>query len=182
MMKNKKVLVISTSLRKGGNSDLLTDAFIDGAKANGNSIEKVSLSSKKIGFCKGCLVCQEKKPCVIKDDANEIVVKIKEADVIVFATPVYFYEMSGQMKTLLDRTNPLFVDDYKFRDIYLLATCADEDENSIDNLISGLEGWIKCFEKAALCGVVKGVGIDGYGDVKNHQNILDQAYKMGKNI
>ena len=181
-MENKNVIVISTSLRKGGNSDLLADAFVKGAMEKGNHVEKISLVSQDIHFCKGCLVCQKGTECIIKDDANEIIHKIKDADVIVFATPVYFYEMSGQMKTLLDRTNPLFIDDYHFRDVYLLATCADENEKSIDNLIHGLYGWIDCFEHSSLRGVIKGVGIDQYGDVNNHHDILEQAYEMGKNI
>lgn len=181
-MENKNILVISTSLHKGGNSDLLADSFIKGAKENTNHVEKVSLVDQDIHFCKGCLVCQKTNSCVIKDDANSIINKIKEADVVVFSTPVYFYEMSGQMKTLLDRTNPLFSDEYNFRDIYLLATCADENEKSIDNLISGLNGWIECFDKSTLKGVIKGVGIDQYGDIKNHQDVLNKAYIMGKNI
>lgn len=111
-----------------------------------------------------------------------IIEKMKKADVIVFATPIYFYEMSGQMKTLLDRTNPLFVDDYQFRDIYLLTTSADEDESSMDGAIKGLEGWIECFEKTELKGVIKGVGVDQYGDIVNHQDLLKKAYEMGKTV
>ncbi|WP_041139815.1 flavodoxin family protein [Beduini massiliensis] len=179
-MKNKKVYIISTSLRKSGNSDVLADYFMKGALEAGHDVEKVSLADREIHFCKGCLVCQQKKPCVIQDDADQIINKIKEADIVVFATPVYFYEMSGQMKTLLDRTNPLFADDYQFRDIYLLATCADQNEKSIDHLIDGIGGWIECFEKSQLKGVVKGVGIDHYGDVKEHISILEEAYAMGK--
>lgn len=82
---------------------------------------------------------------------------MKDAEVIAFATPIYFYEMCGQMKTLLDRSNPLFPSDYAFRDIYLLATAADSAESSMDGAVKGLEGWIACFEKAALRGVVRGM-------------------------
>lgn len=176
------ILVISTSPRKAGNSDVLANQFIKGASENGHNVEKISLINKDVQFCKGCLVCQQKKPCVIKDDANEIVKKMKSADVIVFATPIYFYEMCGQMKTLLDRTNPLFIEDYKFRDIYLLATCADDDENAIDGAIKGLQGWIACFEKSVLKGVIKGLGIDQYGEVKNHKEVMNEAYLLGKAI
>ena len=98
---NKKVLVISTTLRKGGNSDILSDSFIKGAQEAENIVEKISLIGKKIEFCRGCLSCQETEKCIIKDDANEIIEKIKNSDVIVFSTPIYFYEMAGQMKTLL---------------------------------------------------------------------------------
>ena len=98
---SKKVLIISTSPRKNGNSEILADAFTRGAKEAGNIVEKISLYNKTIGFCKGCLSCQKTQRCIIRDDVNEIIKKMFLTDVIVFATPVYFYEMCGQMKTLL---------------------------------------------------------------------------------
>lgn len=177
----KKVLVITTSLRKNSNSTALADAFAKGAEESGNKIEKISLIDKSIAFCNGCLACQKTQKCVIKDDSNEIVEKMKNADVIVFATPIYYYEMSGQMKTLLDRANPLFPSDYKFRDIYFLASAAENEEDTMDKAISGLEGWIDCFEKAKLKGVVNATGVDSEGDIKNHYS-LNTAYEMGKNI
>lgn len=109
----KKVLVISTSLRPRSNSEALADEFVRGAQEAGNEVEKVTLRGKDIRFCKGCLVCQKTQECVIKDDdAPAIVRKMYEADAICFATPIYYYEMSGQMKTLLDRANPLYTMDY----------------------------------------------------------------------
>ena len=62
---SKKVLVISTSLRKNSNSETLADAFLAGAKASGNQVEKSSLRGKKIAFCQGCLACQNTQKCVI---------------------------------------------------------------------------------------------------------------------
>lgn len=108
--------------------------------------------------------------------------KMKHSDVIVFATPIYFYEMSGQMKTLLDRSNPLYASDYQFRDIYLLATAADDDITCMDRCIEGLHGWITCFEHASLKGVIKGVGVDGFGEVKEKTKLLSLAYDMGKQV
>ena len=117
----KKVLVISTSIRSNSNSEKLAEAFADGAKAAGNEVELISLKNKTIAFCKGCLACQQTGHCVIKDDANAIADKMLEADVIAWATPIYYYEMSGQMKTMIDRANSLFPKDYKFQDVYLLT-------------------------------------------------------------
>lgn len=121
----KKVLVISTSLRPVSNSDILADAFARGAAEAGHEVEKIRLGGKKIGFCTGCLVCQRTQRCVIRDDAPEIVQKMKESDVVALAMPVYYYELPGQLKTLLDRANPLFPGDYAFRDIYILASAAE---------------------------------------------------------
>ena len=108
-----KVLVISTSLRAKSNSDIMTECLVKGAKAAGHEVEQISLKGKELKFCIGCLACQKTQKCVLKDDAVWIAEKVKNADTLVFATPIYYYEMSGQMKTLLDRLNPLYPSDYK---------------------------------------------------------------------
>lgn len=179
---SKRVLVISTSLRKGSNSDVLADEFLRGAEKVGNKVEKINLTNKELRFCIGCLACQKTGHCVLKDDANEIVNKMHNSDVIVFATPIYFYEMAGQMKTLLDRSNPLFPSDYKFRDIYLLATAAESSKSAMDGAIKGLQGWVDCFEKANLTDIVYGVGVDDAETISKSSDLLQTAYHMGQNI
>ena len=178
---NKKVFVISTSPRKGGNSDTLADAFVRGAREAGNDVEKVTLYDKAIGFCRGCLACQSTQRCVIHDDADSIARKMLTADVLVFATPIYYYGMCGQMKTMLDRANPLFPADYQFRDIYLLAAAAEEDEHTVDGAVTGLQGWIDCFEKAHLAGTVFAGGVTSVGEIQGHP-ALQKAYEMGKKL
>lgn len=178
----KKVLIISASPRKGGNSEILADEFATGAREARHEVEKVCLYDKTINFCKGCLACQKTQRCVIHDDANAIVQKMKEADVLAFATPVYYYEMCGQMKTMLDRTNPLFPSDYAFQDIYLLASAADAEESAVDGAVNGLKGWIACFEKAQLKGVIRGVGAANPGDIRKMSSRLEEARTMGKNV
>lgn len=175
----KKVLVLSTSPRKGGNSDILADAFIRGACKAGHEVEKISLRDKDIRFCTGCLACQKTQSCVIHDDAPAIVRRMQQAEVVVFATPVYYYAMCGQMKTLLDRANPLFPAAYAFRDIYLLAAAADESESAVDGVVNGLNGWIACFDKCRLRGVVRGVGATLPGDILQKPAALAAAEKMG---
>ena len=178
---SKSVLILSTSLRKGGNSDTLAEEFARGAREAGNQVEKIELYDKTIRFCKGCLVCQKTLRCVIRDDANAIAQKMLTADVIVFATPIYYYEMCGQMKTMLDRANSLYPADYAFRDIYLLATAADADKSAIDGAVKGLGGWIACFEKAHLAGTVFGGGVDGIGTIQGNPALKD-AYEMGRRV
>lgn len=177
---SKKVLVISTSPRKGGNSEVLADEFIRGAVDSGYDAEKICLYDKQINFCKGCLACQKTQKCVIRDDASEIIGKMVSADVIAFATPIYYYEMSGQMKTLLDRSNPLYSSDYAFRNIYLLASAADDDENAVEGAVHGLGGWIACFEKTHIAGVAFANGVNDVGDISGH-SALKKAYELGKN-
>lgn len=176
----KKILVLSTSPRKGGNSDMLADAFIEGAREAGHEVEKVCLREKDIRFCKGCLACQKTLSCVIHDDAPAIVRSMQRADVLVFATPVYYYAMCGQMKTLLDRANPLFPAEYAFRDVYLLAAAADAHESAVDGVVNGLNGWISCFDKSRLRGVVRGVGATLPGDIRRKPAALEAARQLGR--
>lgn len=178
---NKKVLIITSSLRANSNSDALASAFADGARASDSTVEVISLKDKSIGFCRGCMACQKTQRCVIRDDAAELAEKIKNADAVAFATPVYYYELAGQLKTLLDRCNPVFPSDYAFRDVYLLATAADEDESAMEGPVKGMEGWVSCFEKARLAGTVFAGGVDGPGTIHGH-TALQAAYDMGKAI
>lgn len=178
---SKKVLVISTSPRKGGNSDRLAEEFAKGAREAGHSVEKISLRDKDIRFCKGCLSCIKTQRCIMEDDAAAMVQAMRDTDVIVFATPIYYYGMSGQMKTLLDRANPLYTADYRFRDIYLLAAAAEAAEQTVDGTITGLQGWIDCFEKARLAGTVFAGGVTAVGEIQGHP-VLQKAHAMGAAI
>ena len=98
-----------------------------------------------------------------------------------FATPIYYYEMCGQMKTMLDRSNPLYNADYAFRDIYLLAAAAEEEPSAIDGALQGLEGWIACFEQAHLAGSVFGGGAQAVGSIAGNP-ALNEAYELGKQV
>ena len=178
----KNVLIISTSFHRNSNSDYLAQEFAKGAKEAGNAVEMIRLAGKKLNFCVGCMACQKTQKCAIPDDAVQIAEKVKNADVLVFATPIYYYEMCGQMKTLLDRMNPLFTADYSFRDVYLLTTAADEEESAMDGAVKGMQGWVDCFPKAKLSGVVRGAGISDAGEAKEHTCILKETYALGKAI
>lgn len=178
---SKNVLIISTSPRAGSNSELLSGEFGRGAKDSGNEVEIVSLKDKDIKFCRGCFACQKTQRCVIRDDADLIEQKMEKADVLVFATPIYYYEMGGQMKTMLDRGNPLFTTDYSFRDVYFIATAAEDEEHVFQRAKSGLEGWIECFPKARLAGCVFGGGVTETKEITG-KSVMEEAYEMGKNV
>ena len=178
----KNILILSTSPRKNGNSEMLAREFARGAEEAGHNVELLSLHDKTIGFCKGCLACQKTQRCVIHDDADAIVRTMKDAEVIAFATPIYFYEMCGQMKTLLDRLNPLYSTDYSFRDIYMIATAAENGESVFEKAYNGLQGWADCFEKASLKGIVSGGGIDAANTAASHVDVMKKAYELGKEL
>lgn len=177
---SKNVVIISASLRSKSNSDALAAAFAEGAMAAGHQVETISLRGKTLAFCRGCFACQELGHCVMDDDANAITERVAAADVVVFATPVYYYGMAGQMKVLLDRMNALFTKDYAFRDIYLLTVCADESEDELHHVTSGIEGWVACFEHARLAGVLHAPGNTAPGDITKQPEQLARARALGE--
>jgi len=177
----KKVLIISTSLRAGSNSEILANKFYEGAKDANNDVELITLRNKNISFCRGCMACQKMGKCIQNDDANEITDKICESNVIVWVTPIYYYEMSGQMKTMIDRANSLYCRDYKFKEVYLLTVAADDDPKTPERAISGIEGWVACFDGVTLKDTLFIGGINNPNEIKNDER-LQKAYELGKNV
>jgi multimeric flavodoxin WrbA len=177
---NKEVLVLSSSPRKGGNSDLLCDQFIKGAQEAGSHTEKILITNKKINYCTGCATCFKKKKCFQQDDMREILEKMVRANVIVMATPVYFYAMNGQMKTLIDRTGPRITEINK-KDFYFILTAADTDNQKLDRTLEEFRGFTSCLDAPNEKGVIYGTGATDMGDVKGSQ-AMNQAYEMGKNV
>lgn len=177
----KKVLVISSSLRLRSNSEALADAFARGAADAGHEVEQITLREKDIRFCRGCLACQKTRRCVIQDDAPAVVERMHDAEVIAFATPIYYYEMSGLLKTLLDRANPLYSSDYRFREVYALTAAAEEGASVPERAVAGICGWVDCFGKARPAGSVFAGGVTGPGEIEGHPS-LKLAYEMGRAI
>ncbi|MBS1370555.1 MAG: flavodoxin family protein [Lentisphaeria bacterium] len=176
----KKVLILSSSPRRGGNSDLLCDRFLDGAKAAGHQAEKIFLAEKNIHYCIGCGACANAtRPCIQKDDAAEILEKMVAADVIVLATPVYFYTMSAQLKTLIDRTCPRYTA-MSGKEFFFIVTAWDPDRNAMTRTLESLRGFTEdCLEGAVEKGILYGVGAAAKGDVKSLP-VYREAYEMGK--
>jgi len=178
---SKKVLILSGSPRKGGNSDLLCDEFLRGAVEAGNKVEKIRVAEKKIDYCSGCYFCQTSGgACAKKDDMPEILQKIIDSDVIVLASPVYFYSIDAQLKTLIDRTVARWTE-VRNKAFYYIATCADEDEEAVDRTIECFRGYADCLEDAKEMGVIRGAGVYEKGEIKNTP-AFRQAYEMGKSV
>ena len=178
---NKKVLVISSSPRRGGNSDLLCDQFTSGAEESGNNVEKIFLKDKKINYCTGCGTCIDRgKKCSQKDDMAEVLDKMVDADVIVMATPVYFYTMCGQMKTLIDRTCSRYTE-ITNKDFYFIITAADDSKPAMERTLEEFRGFINCLDGANEKGIVYGTGTWNMGDIKG-KPAMKNAYEMGKQV
>ena len=177
-----KILVISTSLRSRSNSEFLTEKMTEGIREAGHEVKTISLKGKNLKFCTGCLVCQKTQKCVLNDDAVWIAEKVKLADTLVFSTPIYYYGLSGQMKTLLDRMNPLYPSDYQFRNVYLLTVAAEDESSTPERAVSGLQGWIDCFPKARLAGTLFCGGLNDAGEAAENSDIQEKAYQFGKAV
>lgn len=178
---SKQVLVLSASPRKGGNSDTLCDEFVRGAMETGNQAEKIFLRDYKTNYCTGCGVCNSTHKCVQKDDAADILEKMVAADVIVMATPVYFYTMDAQMKTMIDRTVPRYTE-ISNKDFYFIVTAADPDESSLERTIDGFRGFTEdCLDNAQEKGILYAAGVWKSGEIKESP-AMQKAYEMGRGV
>ena len=178
---SKTILILSGSPRKGGNSDLLCDEFMRGALESGNQVEKIRVAEKKIGYCSACYYCQKSGGvCAKKDDMTELLQKIIDADVIVLASPVYFYSIDAQLKTVIDRTVARWTE-VKNKEFYYIVTCADEERASQERTIECFRGYADCVEGAVEKGIVCGTGVYKPGEIKNSP-VFAEAYRMGLSV
>lgn len=178
---SKKVLILSGSPRNGGNSDILCDEFLRGAKESGNDVQKIRVSSKKIAPCAGCYYCRSHGgDCARKDDMAEVLQKMIDADVIVLSSPVYFYSIDAQLKAVIDRTVARWLE-VKNKEFYYIVTMADETKSSADTTLACFRGYADCVEGAKEKGVIIGSGVYEPGKIKDTA-AMKKAYEMGKNV
>ena len=177
----KNILVISGSPRKGGNSDILCDQFMAGATEAGHTVEKIFVQEHKIAPCLGCEYCQSHDgACVQKDGMDAILEKMVKADVLVLASPVYFYSVSAQIKTLIDRTVARYTE-IKNKSMYYIITAAETDLAHMQRTIECFRGFAYCLDGAVEKGVVYGVGAWKRGEIKALPSMA-QALEMGKSV
>ena len=178
----KNIVVIIGSPRKNGNTELLADAFIEGACSAGNHVEKISVLGKKIGGCIGCNACYRdaEHRCIQHDDMEDCYRLLSVADVIVIATPIYFYGVSSQLKCLIDRLHNPIRNTFKVKKLGLLAVCADENDSVFDSVISMYRSVLSYFSLADG-GMVTVYGVSEKGDIAGHPK-LKVAKDMGREI
>lgn len=178
---SKRVLILSGSPRKNGNSDILCDEFAKGAVDIGNTVEKIRIADKKITPCSACYYCREHGgKCVHNDDMAEILQKMIDADVLVLASPVYFYSIDAQLKAVIDRTVARWLE-VRNKEFYYIMTAADEDRASMETTLACFRGYADCVEGAKEMGVIYGTGVYEKGEV-NNTDLIKEAYEMGKSI
>lgn len=177
----KKVIILSGSPRKGGNSDLLCDEFSRGAKEAGNEVEKIRVADKRVGYCRACYYCRSHcGECAIKDDMKDVLQKMIDADVIVLASPVYFYSIDAQLKAVLDRTVARWTE-VKNKELYYIMTAADDTRAAMETTLACFRGYAQCVSGAKERGIIYGTGVYEKGKIKNTPAYA-QAYEMGKDV
>lgn len=178
---SKKVLIISASPRRHGNSDTLCDQFMLGAQEAGHDVEKVFLRDKNIKYCTGCYTCEKTKGvCAYKDDMPELLQKMINADILVLSTPVYFYCMNAQLKTVIDRTVARYTE-IKDKDAYLIATAGENGMEAMEGTITSFRGFLDCLKNVREAGLILGHKVHELGEVRDNPAML-QAYKAGISV
>ena len=178
---SKKVLILQGSPRKNGNCDILCEQFAKGAKEVGHQVEIVRVAEKKIGYCMACNACKVNGgACVQKDDMAELRDKMAACDVLVLASPVYYYSISAQIKTVIDRCYVKY-DDFAGKEMYYILTSAVKDAEKQMRSVECFRGFRDCIDGAVEKGIIHGVGVWEKGDVKAAA-AMDEAYEMGKTV
>lgn len=177
----KKILVLAGSPRKNGNSALLCNEFARGAADAGHDVDLIYLRDKKIGYCMACYYCKDHDGiCIIKDDMAEILDRMNEADVIVMASPVYFYAIDAQMKALIDRTVAQWLK-IKDKTFYYIMTAAEDTPTVMNCTLECMRGLAACLKGSKEGGVIYGKGVYEPGAIRN-KPAMQEAYAMGKGI
>ncbi|MBQ7887683.1 MAG: flavodoxin family protein [Clostridia bacterium] len=176
----KKVLILSGSPRRGGNSDMLCDEFLRGAADAGNEVKKIFVRDERIEYCNACYACRETGECVIKDGMAGVLSAMHWADVIVMTSPVYFYSIDAQMKAVIDRTLAQWTK-IENKEFYYIMTAADEEPEAMDTTLACFRGLAVCLKGSKERGVLYGNGLYEAGAVKGTA-YMQEAYEMGKNV
>lgn len=176
-----KIIVLVGSMRKGGNTDLLSQAFAKGAGEN-NEVEIISVADYKVNPCIGCNSCftRESNNCFQDDDMKIIYEKLKSADMLVIASPVYFYGISAQLKAIIDRLHTPMRNSFHIKKLALLLVGAASLSELFDSIKMQYQLVLNYF-KLEDAGMVLVRGVNNIGDIKN-TDALSEAYNLGKSI
>lgn len=175
------ILILSGSPRKGGNTDLLVEAFAKGASQK-HKVEVVSVHDYKVNPCMGCNVCFRNKTnaCVQKDDMHIIYEKMAMTDMLVIASPVYFYGLSAQLKAIIDRFHNPIRDSFPVKKMALLLVGAATLLELFDSIITQYQLCLKFF-KLEDAGYVLVRGVKNKGDIQNSE-VLHEAFNLGLSV
>ena len=175
------IVILVGSMRKGGNTDLLAQAFAEGAREN-NSVYIVSVVDYKVNPCIGCNSCfmREGNKCFQNDDMDGIYEKLKVADMVVVASPVYFYGISAELKAVIDRLHTPMRNEFSIKKLALLLVGAAELPELFDAIKLQYQLVLNLFHLEDA-GMVLVRGVKDKGDIKGNA-ALKEAYDLGLSI
>ena len=179
----KKILIITGSARKGGNSDLMADSFMEEAVKNGHQVTKWNVGSKHLSGCIDCKGCFKRGvPCSIDNDFNALAKLLEQADVLVLATPLYWYNFPSQLKAAIDKIYAYHFGkrNLSIKESCLLACGEDEGESSFDGLVSTYRH-IADFEGWKIRGIIIVPGVADKGAIKQTDG-LKRCAELGREI
>lgn len=177
----KNILVIVGSPRRNGNTEMLADAFIKGAEEAGNTVKKIHLNGMSLHGCTDCKYCfTHLGECSQQDDIQQIYPELYKADMLVLASPVYYYALSAQLKTVIDRFYVSINKAFSIRSSALLLTYADTDETSCEPALVHYKT-LAYFMKWTDKGIISVPGVSAKGDIKGHES-LKRAEDLGRSI
>lgn len=176
-----RIVVLSGSPRKNGNTELLVNSFVEGAGIH-NEVEVISIREYKVNYCIGCNACRNnsEKKCFQNDDMKIVFDKLSNADILVIASPVYFYGISAQLKAMIDRFHSPERNGIGINGLALLLVGADTIPNLFDSIKSQYQLTLEYFHLKDY-GMVLVRGAEDKGDVRNTDG-LKEAYELGLKI
>lgn len=181
----KNVLVLMSAGARNGNTDRLTDAYINGLAEAGHTVTKVFLGSMHIEGCRGCGVCQRRgNVCAIKDDMQRIYPLFKQCDVLVMASPLYFWTVTSHLKAFIERLYAISVKDkYPTKETVLLMTAGDDNAETFAHPLRYFHIIAEIFGGKEVGHYFAG-GCTGCENITRHidKKHLDNAYQLGLNL
>lgn len=176
-----KIVVLEGSPNKNGSSNTLANAFIEGAKEAGHSVDMIGAAHANIHPCTGCIHCGYEGPCVQKDDVDDIRARVLAADMMVFVTPLYYYGMSAQLKTLVDRFCAFNSSiQRKHMKSAMIAAAWNADGWTFEALEAHDKTLVRYLNLKDM-GAVWGKGC-GTPSMTKRSRYVQQAYELGKNL
>lgn len=174
----KRITFVTSSLKGQSTSRRFMEEAIKGIDEEKFEVKRLDLRDVDLEFCRGCLACQETGKCVIKDGVSSIIETVENSDILVFVSPIYYYSITGQLKTFLDRMNPLYISTKRmFTTVYGLFTCADTEMSAFQGAVTAIQNWVDCFEGVTLKGALGIHSQTAVSDIAPED--LKKAYEFG---
>ncbi len=182
-----KIVAVLGSPRPQGNSASLARRFLAAAREQGAEVQEYVLNQLDFRGCQGCRACKEKREdCILEDDLAGVLAAVKQADILVLASPVYFGDISGQLKCFFDRTYSYLNPDFSSRvppkkKAVLILVQANPEAANFNDIFPRYERWLKIYGYGPIY-LLRAVGARDLGDIEKQKDVLDQAAALAREL